>query len=58
MSDKNNYGEITLSMVSVAEAKKIIGPDAKFMSDEELLDSICGLTSIVRAFLRNVPKYN
>lgn len=44
-------------LISVREARMIMGDGAEEMSDEEVQEAIYNLTSIARQYIRLVPKY-
>jgi len=44
------------SLITVSEARKIIGEGADKLSDEYLLELIYNLTSLARTYIKSVPK--
>lgn len=44
-------------IISIKEARKLLGKDGKHLSDEEVENLIIGFSAIVKRYLKSLPKY-
>jgi hypothetical protein len=44
-------------IISVKEARKLLGEDAKVMSDDDVEELVLKLQSIAKIYIKEVPKY-
>lgn len=60
MSTKTTYSqhsvEKILKYISVNDARKIMGKNSKEISDDEIQRTIINLTTLVRFYMKSVPK--
>lgn len=54
--DEVKLGKPSL-IISVKEARKLLGSEAKDMTDEQVVQLIQNFTDIVGLFIQSVPKY-
>lgn len=54
--DKDELGQPNL-IITVKEARKLLGVEAKDLSDQQVMELIQNFSAIAKLYIQSVPKY-